>query len=188
MPFITEEIWHLIEERKEGQSIMLTSMPTGGKVDESLVISFDQVKEAITQIRNIRKDKGVANKDQVELFVNAGKEPYNNPFKSVLVKLANLSAFSTTEGKVADAESFMVLACEYYVVTGVKLDVEAEIKRIIEELEYTKGFLNAVMKKLSNERFVGSAPEQVVAMERKKQADAEAKIKALEERLKELKG
>jgi valyl-tRNA synthetase len=188
MPFITEEIWHLIEQRKKSDSIMLSNMPIAGNVKEDLLVAFDEVKEAITQIRNIRKDKGVANKDQIELFVDTTKGAFNNPFESVLVKLANLSSFSKSEGKVANAESFMVFANEFYVVTGMKLDVEAELKRISEELDYTKGFLDSIMKKLSNERFVGSAPEQVVAMERKKQADSEARINALEERLKELKG
>jgi valyl-tRNA synthetase len=146
-----------------------------------------RIKEAVTQIRNIRKDKNIPNKDQVEVLVNSPSGAYSKQFESILVKLANLSAISSTSQKVENAESFMVLSTEFYVVTGVKLDVEAELKRINEELVYTKGFLNSVIKKLSNERFVGSAPEQVVAMEKKKQADAEAKIKALEERLDSLK-
>jgi valyl-tRNA synthetase len=187
MPFITEEIWQLMEQRKDGESIMVATMPKSGTIDEKLIYSFDQLKETITQIRNIRKDKGIANKDKVSLFVNTANDSFDNQFEPVLIKMANLDKVSQTKDKVSNAESFMVLSTEFYVVTGVELDIEAEINKISEELEYTKGFLFSVMKKLNNERFVSSAPEEVVAMERKKQADAEAKIKALQERLKELK-
>jgi valyl-tRNA synthetase len=188
MPFITEEIWQLMEERKAGESIMISQMPKAAKVDEKLIGDFDIIKEAIANIRNIRKDKNIPNKDQVELFINSPTGAYNKRFEPVLIKMANLSAITQTSEKVANAETFMVLAAEFYVVTGVKVDVEAEILKLTEELDYTKGFLSSVMKKLSNERFMAGAPEQVVIMERKKQSDAEAKIKALEERISGLKG
>lgn len=188
MPFITEELWHLVEERKAGESIMVSRMPVAGNVDEKLLSDFDIIKEAIGNIRNIRKDKNIPNKDKISLYINSPAGAYNKAFEPILVKLANLENIGLTNEKIQDAETFMVLSAEFYVVTGVKVDVEAEVAKISEELEYTKGFLTSVMKKLSNERFVSSAPEQVVAMERKKQADAEAKIKALEERLTILKG
>ena len=187
MPFITEEIWQLMEPRKNGESIMICQMPETKGSDEQLITSVEFVKEAITQIRNIRKDKGIANKDMVELFINENNTVFGKQHEPILMKMANLTSISTTNQKVANAESFMVLSTEFHVVTGVKVDVEAETKRITEEIEYTKGFLSSVMKKLSNEKFVNTAPEQVVSMERKKQADAEAKIKSLENRLNELK-
>jgi valyl-tRNA synthetase len=187
MPFITEEIWQFMESRNDADSIMIQSMPVAGNFDEKLLFDFEQIKEAITQIRNVRKDKGIANKDKVDVIINSPSGAYQKKFESILVKVANLANVSHSSEKVANAESFRVLSTEFYVITGIKLDVEAETRKIVEELNYTKGFLSSVMKKLSNERFVGTAPEQVVAMERKKQADAEAKIRALEERLKELK-
>jgi valyl-tRNA synthetase len=188
MPFITEEIWQLMQERKPGESIMVSQMPKADKVNEKLITDFDIIKEAIANIRNIRKDKNIPYKDQVELFINSHTGTYNMQFEPVLKKMVNLSNITLTKEKIANAETFMVLAIEFYIVTGIKIDEEAEIAKLEEELEYSKGFLASVMKKLTNERFVSGAPDQVVAMERKKQSDAEAKIKALKERIAVLKG
>lgn len=188
MPFITEELWQLMETRKTGESIMVSKMPVASMVDEKFIADFGIIKEAITNIRTIRKDKNIPNKDQIDLFINSPLGAYNKVFEPILQKMSNLGKIEQTSEKVANAETFMVLAAEFFVVTGITIDVESEIKKLNEELEYARGFLASVMKKLTNERFVGSAPEQVVVLERKKQADAEAKIKAIEERIASLKG
>ncbi len=187
MPFITEEIWHLMEERKDGESIMSTKMPIFNNPDDNILSECEFAQEVIVQIRNIRKNKNIANKDIVDLFVNGSSNNSIKHFKPVIIKLANLGKIELTDKKVENAESFRILSFEFFVFTGIKIDVKAEKAKIEEELEYTKGFLDSVMRKLTNERFVISAPEQVVAMERKKKADAEIKINFLEERLKELK-
>jgi valyl-tRNA synthetase len=187
MPFITEEIWHLLEERKEGESIMISFIPEAEKINKKIILDFNLIKEAITQIRTIRKNKNIANKESIELYINSPNSSYSRQFEPVLKKMANLSAIIQTSQKVKNAESFMILSTEFYVVTGVQIDIKAEIGKLKEELEYGKGFLESVMKKLSNERFVQNAPEKVIDAERKKQADAQAKIKALKERLASLK-
>ncbi|TLX72811.1 valine--tRNA ligase [Labilibacter sediminis] len=187
MPFISEEIWQLLDERKEGESIMVASMPVATEVDEKLLASFSLTQEAIAGVRNIRKQKNIPNKDVIALSIldNAG---YDKTFDAVLAKLANATEITFVTEKVNGALSFMVKANEYFIPLGDLVDVDAEVARLEEELKYNKGFLTSVMKKLSNERFVNNAPEKVVAIEKQKQADAEAKIKALEESIANLKG
>ncbi|HOT15284.1 MAG TPA: valine--tRNA ligase [Bacteroidales bacterium] len=183
MPFITEEIWQLIDTRKEGESIMISQMPKAQGYNEQLLTDFDVIIEAIAHIRNIRKTRNMSYKDKADLLIRDHNKNYNARFEPVLIKMAGLETVSITSEKVDNTDSFMVLSTEFYLKTGITIDKEAESLKIKEELEYTKGFLASVMKKLSNERFVSGAPAQVVEMEKKKQADAEAKIKALEERL-----
>jgi valyl-tRNA synthetase len=186
MPFITEEIWHHLEERKDGESIMVQLMPAAKDFEISIIADFEIIKEAITQIRGIRKDKNIPQKESIKIFVKLNNSNYNPRFGSILSKLANASSVEVTETKISNAYTFMVLADEFFVETTKSIDNSDEKKKILEELDYTKGFLTSVVKKLSNERFVKNAPAQVVEMERKKQQDAEAKIAALEVRLKEL--
>ncbi len=186
MPFITEEIWHLLEERKDGESIMISQMPEANHFDSKILSDFEIIKEAITNIRSIRKEKNIPIKTPVNLYVRNINNTYNHQFEPILKKLANLSNISETQSKIPDAETFMVLAAEFYLETGMTVDKESEIQKIKEELEYTKGFLASVLKKLSNEKFVNNAPTQVVELEKKKKMDAEAKISVLEERLKSL--
>lgn len=181
MPFISEEIWQLLEDRKPGESIMVSDMPVAGKVDIELLASFELTKEAVTGVRNIRKQKNIANKDGIALNVLDNTGNYDKYFDAVLVKLANAEELVFVNKKVNGALSFMVKANEYFIPMGDLVDVEAEIARLEQDLKYNKGFLVSVTKKLSNERFVSSAPEKVVAIEKQKQADAEAKIKALED-------
>jgi len=183
MPFITEEIWQLITERAEGESIMISLMPEVQKVDETLLEQFEDVKEAVTGIRNIRKNNNIAFKDEIKLSVNKGSKGYNNEYDAVLIKLGNLSQVELIEEDLKGAVSYLVKTSGFFIDMGEKVDIEGELKKLEEELAYTKGFLKSVMGKLSNERFVNSAPAQVVDVERKKQADAEAKIKSLEERI-----
>ncbi len=187
MPFITEEIWQLLSERKEGESIMISQLPKAEKFDDELLAAFENVKEAISGIRKIRTDKNIPNKDTLDLKIQQGDKGYEPKFSSVVVKMANLSSLDIVNEEVQGAASFRVKSTNFYLPLEDFIDVEEELKKLKEELGYTKGFLNSVMKKLSNERFVNNAPEAVVEKERTKQADAEAKIKVLEERIAGLK-
>ncbi len=184
MPFITEEIFHHVAERAEGESIMVSPMPTAQLYDEKLLEQFDLVREAITAIRNIRKEKNLPNRDAIELYVKPDDNFYPQ-YNPVLEKMANLSAI--VEGQPAGLNAaFLVKSTEYFVPLGDGVNVEEELAKLRSELEYLQGFLNSVMKKLGNERFVASAPPAVVETERAKQSDAEAKIKATQERMEAL--
>ncbi|HPF50614.1 MAG TPA: valine--tRNA ligase [Draconibacterium sp.] len=187
MPFITEEIWQMLTERKDGESIMISQLPKVEKYDEALLAAFENVKEAISGIRKIRSDKNIPNKDTLELKVQAGDKGFEPQFNSVILKMANLSSFEMVTEEVQGAASFRVKSTNFYIPMEGFIDVEEERKKLEEELKYTQGFLTSVLKKLSNERFVNNAPEAVVANEKAKQADAEAKIKVLEERIAGLK-
>jgi valyl-tRNA synthetase len=162
---------------------MVSLMPEAQQVDGTLLEQFEDVKEAVTGIRNIRKTNDIAFKDELKLFVNKGSKGYDKEFDPVLMKLGNLSEVELTEEDVKGAISYLVKTSGFFIDLGEKADVEGELKKLEEELTYTKGFLKSVIGKLSNERFVNSAPAQVVDVERKKQADAEDKIKSLEERI-----
>ncbi|WP_026953399.1 valine--tRNA ligase [Algoriphagus mannitolivorans] len=185
MPFISEEIWHQIRERNVEESLILASWPSEQGFDPKIIEEAVQVFEVVSQVRNLRASKGMSPKEALGLTINAKNEGLYSRFESVLTKLANLSSLSFGE-KVENAMSFVVKADECFIPMGDSIDVEEEKANIQKELEYTRGFLNSVVKKLSNERFVAGAPAQVVEMEKKKQADAEAKIKALEESLAKL--
>jgi valyl-tRNA synthetase len=182
-PFITEEIWQMLTDRKPGESIMISQIPKVEKYDTELLTDFENVKEVISGIRKIRTDKNIAQKETLELKVQQGDKGFEAQFNSVVLKMGNLSSLEMVTEEVKGASSFMVKSTNFYVPLGSFIDVVEELKKLEEELKYTQGFLNSVMKKLSNERFVGSAPEAVVALEKAKQADAEAKIKVLEERI-----
>jgi valyl-tRNA synthetase len=187
MPFITEEIWQLLSERKEGESIMISQIPKVQKYDTGLLTTFEDVKEAVSGIRKIRKDKNIAFKDAIELSVQKGDKGFNEAFNSIIIKLGNISELSLVDEEVKGAASFRVKSTNFYIPLDGFIDVEEELKKLEEELKYTKGFLISVQKKLGNERFVNNAPEAVVAKEKAKQADAEAKIKVLEERIASMK-
>jgi valyl-tRNA synthetase len=187
MPFITEEIWQLLSDRNEGESIMINQLPSAGNFDSDLLAAFENAKEAISGIRKIRTDKNIPNKDSLELRIQQGDKGFEAQFNSVVVKMANLSSLEMVTEEVKGAASFLVKSTNFYIPMDGFLDVAEELKKLEEELKYTQGFLNSVMKKLSNERFVANAPEAVVTLERAKQADAEAKIKVLEERIAGLK-
>ena len=188
MPFITEEIWHLLAERKEGESIMISRMPAHKRHHEKLTGGFETAKGIITSVRNIRKEKNIPNTQEISLFIKAGKE-YDSRFLPVIAKMCNLGQISYTDEKIQGALSFIAGTVEYYVPAGVmQLGNEDDLRKTREELEYEKGFLASVMKKLDNEKFVSNAPAKVIEMERKKQSDAMIRIKALEEKLKWLEG
>ncbi|WP_320111561.1 valine--tRNA ligase [Draconibacterium orientale] len=187
MPFITEEIWQLLEERNEGESIMISQLPANTSYDAALLAAFEDVKEAVSGIRKIRKDKKIAFKDAIDFSVQKGDKGFDAKFNSILIKLGNLTELTAVDEEVKGAASFRVKSTSFYIPLDGFIDVEEELKKLEEELKYAKGFLNSVMKKLSNERFVNNAPEAVVAKEKAKQADAEANIKVLEERIASMK-
>ncbi len=184
MPFITEEIWHLLGDRDDKDCIIVATMPENKAFDKALLESFNVEEQAIIAIRNLRKNKGIPNKEPIELFVKKNNDQKaNHTFDDVISKLCNISEIKYTDEKIEGAASFIVKSTEFYVPLGDNVDIEAEIAKLEEELKYTQGFLNSVSKKLSNERFVNNAPVSVVDKEKKKQADAESRIKVIEEQL-----
>jgi valyl-tRNA synthetase len=187
MPFITEEIWQLIGERKDGESIMISSMPVSKKYNRDIVERYEKAKETITAIRSVRMEKGIPARETIELRVRADEQEYDTGLLPVIVKLCNISGVMHVSEKQEGAASFMIGTTEFYIPLGERLDAVAELVKVKEELEYHRGFLDAVMKKLDNERFVANAPVKVLELEKKKRADAEMKIKALEARMEELK-
>ena len=184
MPFITEELWQHLAERKDGESIMYARIPEPEQADEALLKAMADVKEIVGGVRNVRKQKNLPNKEQLTLQAVGG---LNNPFEAIIIKLAGLEKIETVTEKDATAAAFMVGTAEFAVPLAGSIDVEEEIKKLEADLAYTRGFLASVDKKLSNERFVANAPEAVVANERKKKADAESKIATMEQALQQLK-
>ena len=187
MPFITEELWHHIKERDENESIMITAQPSAGKQNLRIIESFGQLKETIAIVRNIRQEKNISNKDALSLIANG---TVTHP--ELLSSMCNISLISDAAPKEKEemmekAVQFMVNTTEYFVVLNEKIVPEEEINKLEAELKYQKGFLESVMKKLGNERFVNSAPANVVDAERKKQADAESRIQAISQQLDNLK-
>ncbi|MBN2519208.1 MAG: class I tRNA ligase family protein, partial [Bacteroidales bacterium] len=187
MPFITEELWQALYNRQKGDSIMISNMPKGDIFEKRVIEDFELVKEAISDIRLIRKEKNIAQKDQLTVKVFGAGEVYCNDYKSILLKLCNLSDISFTEKKVQNAVSFRIQSTEFFVPLSENINFEEEIKKLEEELKYAEGFLKSVMMKLRNDKFVNNAPAKVIELEKKKQADAEEKIKLLKERLAGLK-
>ena len=186
MPFITEEIWQLIADRKDGDSIMVSSLPAAGKFNRDLLKRFDSTRETVSSVRAVRKDRNIPSKEAIGLVIRSDEGDYKSEFLPVLAKLCNLSGVTFTHEKPEGSVSFMVGTTEFFVPLNGKIDAEAEIVKIKGELSYHSGFLNSVMKKLDNEQFVNNAPANVIELERKKKADAESKIRSLEKRLKEL--
>ncbi|MBO7268056.1 MAG: class I tRNA ligase family protein, partial [Bacteroidaceae bacterium] len=189
MPFITEELWQAIEERKAGESIMTQSVKIfADSYDEQLIADVETAKSIISGVRTIRLQKNIAQKETLSLeIVNFQFSILNSQLNAMIMKMGNLEAINVVEAKSDGTSSFMVGTTEYAVPLGSLIDVEAEVAKLQAELTYLEGFLNSVMKKLSNERFVSNAPEAVVAAERKKQADAESKIAAIKETIAKLK-
>ena len=185
MPFITEELWQHIYDRQPGESIMTQTLVKDMPYDEALIARFEAVKEVISGIRTIRLQKNIAQKEALTLEV-IGENPVAE-FTSVIAKLCNLSGIKQVASKSDGAAAFMVGTTEYAVPLGNLINVEEELKKLEADLKYQEGFLQSVLKKLSNEKFVSKAPANVIEMERKKQADAETKIAALKESIAALK-
>ena len=185
MPFITEELWQHIYDRQPGESIMTQQLDKVESFDEALIRDFEKVKEVIGGIRTIRLQKNIAQKETLALEAT-GENPVA-AFNSILTKMGNLSAINTVSVKAEGAAAFMVGTTEYAVPLGNLINVEEELKKLEADLKYQEGFLQSVLKKLGNEKFVSKAPANVIEMERKKQADAETKIAALKESIAALK-
>ncbi|MBP6100500.1 MAG: class I tRNA ligase family protein, partial [Flavobacterium sp.] len=180
MPFLTEEIWQHISERSTSEALIVSQWPESKPFNKDLITDFDFVVEVISGIRTIRKDKNIPFKDAIDLMV-VNNEKATSYFDSIITKLGNVNQLEYVTQKVDGALSYRVKSNEYFIPITGSVDLEAEIKKLTEELEYTKGFLKSVQNKLSNEKFVNGAPEKVLEMERKKEADALAKISTLEQ-------
>ncbi len=186
MPFLTEDIWQYIKERSPEEALIIAKWPEAKPINTTLISEFDFASEVISGIRNIRKQKNIAFKDAIKFSV-VNNEKSSTTFDAVISKLGNLEQFEYVNEPVEGALTFRVKSNEYFIPMEGSIDVEAEIKKLTEELNYTEGFLKSVQKKLSNERFVAGAPEQVVAAEKKKEADALAKIETITASLSSLK-
>lgn len=178
-PFITEHIWQELKDRSREEALIISRWPEAGEIDQNLIDDFSFASEVIGGIRNIRKSKNISFKEKISLSI-LNPEKASESFNNVIKKLGNISEISYVEKPVTGALSFRVKSNEYFIPIEGAVDVEAEIKKLQEELDYTRGFLKSVEKKLSNERFVNNAPEDVVVVEKTKQADAKAKIEVLE--------
>ncbi|WP_411767873.1 valine--tRNA ligase [Winogradskyella sp. A3E31] len=186
MPFLTEEIWQLMTERTPEEALIISKYPEKEAFNKQLISDFEMVKEVISGIRTIRKEKNISFKDSVELSV-LNKEGLDEKYNSVISKMGNISELKIVDEPIEGALTFRVKSNEYFIPISGAINVEEEIKKLTEELNYTEGFLKSVRGKLSNERFVNNAPDAVVASERKKEADALAKIETIKASLKSLK-
>ena len=185
-PFIAEELWHQLRNRKDEEDIIISAWPKVEELNTGVLSGFEYCEQVITEIRTIRKQQSIANKVKLDLFVKKNNE-FDDSFDAVIIKLGNLTQLVYSSDKIANSNSFIVGGNEYFIPFGEAIDVEAERLKVQEELSYTKGFLQSVQKKLQNEKFVNSAPEQVVSIEKKKEQDALGKIALLEDKLASLK-
>ncbi len=181
-PFVAEELWHLIRTRENGDDIIVSEWPLAQTVEKKVLNNFAKAEEVITNIRNIRKQHSIANKVKIDLYVKKNRD-LDQTFDAVILKMGNLSQLEYVSDKVGNANTFLVDGNEYFIPFGDSIDIEAERQKLQQELDYTKGFLVSVQKKLQNEKFVSGAPEQVVALEKKKESDALEKIAILEDKL-----
>ena len=186
MPFLTEEIWHFIAERTPEEALIVAQYPKIESFDAQLISDFEMVKEVVSGIRTIRKDKNISFKDSIELSV-INNDHLSEGYNSVFEKMGNISKIETVTEAGEGALSFRVHSNEYFIPISGAINVEEEIKKLNEELKYTQGFLKSVQSKLSNERFVSNAPEQVLQNERNKEADALSKIETITSSLASLK-
>ena len=184
MPFITEELYQALKDRASGDSIMISEIPVNKSFDADLINRFELVKELIAGIRTIRLEKNIPIKESMELQLISGDNEFY--FNNVVIKLCNLSSINNVSEKSPNAVSFLIGTSEYAIPLDNLIDAAVEIKKMEDEIKYLQGFLKSVMAKLSNERFVANAKQEVVDNEKNKQADAESKIKSLEESIKTL--
>ena len=178
MPFLTEEIWHHIARRTPDEALIIANYPIQKDYDNEVILKFDMASAIISGIRTIRKDKNIPFRDPIKLYV-INREINNNQFHALIQKLTNTSVIEEVSEKV-DGASFRVKSNEYFVpISEENIDIEAEILKLESELKRARGFLTGIQKKLSNERFVQNAPEQVIVLERKKESDTLAKINTI---------
>ncbi len=181
-PFVAEEIWHLLRNREDDDDLIISQWPVVENKERKILDHFKTAEEVITNLRNIRIKNNIANKVKIDLFVKKNKD-LDPKFDVVIKKMANLSQLEYCIEKIDNSNSFIVNSNEYFVPFGEMIDVEAERQKVEEELLYTKGFLQSVQRKLQNESFISGAPDKVVEIERRKEADALSKIALLEEKL-----
>ena len=186
MPFLSEEIWQFISKRTPEEALIIAKWPEAKPINESLILEFEFAQDVVSGIRNIRKEKNIAFKDAIGFSV-INNENTASTLDAVIAKLGHLESIEYTSEAVEGALTFRVKSNEYFIPIAGAIDVEEEIKKLTEELNYTEGFLKSVQKKLANERFVAGAPEQVITNERNKEADAMAKIQTLKTSLTNLK-
>ncbi|HLW14251.1 MAG TPA: class I tRNA ligase family protein, partial [Flavobacteriaceae bacterium] len=186
IPFATEEIWHLFADRTPEEALIISTWPEAKPVNQDLIHNFKYMKEVVTAVRSIRKQHNISFRDALSLTV-INHEETSKEFDSVLMKTVNLDAIIYADTKLEDALTFRVKSNEYFIPRDGAVDKEEELRKLKDELKYQTGFLRSVQGKLSNERFVSNAPDQVVEVERKKEADALAKIKTLENSIEALK-
>ena len=189
MPFLTEEVWHLLADRAENDCIIIAPWPEHKRIHHKILEQFDFAKEVVNAARNVRAARNIPQKEALDFYIkkNLDQQP-DTTFDGLIAKLCNLRKLEYVDEKVDNALSFVVRSTEFYIPITETVDVEAEIKKLHDELVYTQGFHNSVRKKLSNERFVNNAPEAVVAGERKKLSDAENKIKVITDQIAALQG
>ncbi len=188
MPFISEEIWHQLNERGEGADCIVATYPSSGSFDEDLNHKMEEVRTIVTKVREIRSSKGLSPKESLELMCSNGQHwLLDSDLMGTLVKMANLSEVKTSAESPEQAISFVVGTDKFFVPIGDMIDVEEEIKKLEKDLEYAQGFVASVEKKLSNERFVQNAPEQVVAKERQKLSDGQERMEKIRQSLENLK-
>lgn len=185
MPFITEELYHLLKERGEGDDIMIAQATSSLVADQKIIAQGEIVKDMISKIRDIRAKNNMSPKEAIPVFGEGDLSQYKS-FHSIIIKLANLTGFNGTEGEIPDAVTFISGTRKFYAFINKTIDVEEERNKLIEQIAYQRGFLMSVEKKLSNEKFVSGAPAEVVETEKQKKADAEEKIKILEQSLAQL--
>ena len=186
MPFITEEIWQIMDERKPGESLMISTMPVAGKVNKKSLADFDMTCEIVSSVRMVRKENNLPYREEADLYVISAADDFRRYFPQVVKRLCNIGTIYYTDSKVSGAASFMAGTLEFFIPLKVAIDLEAEKERLGKEIAYYQGFLDAVTRKLSNHSFVSNAPEKVVDTEKKKRADSEAKLAALRKQMDEL--
>jgi valyl-tRNA synthetase len=184
MPFITEEIWQRLGKRSDGSSIMIERMPEADQYDADMLNRFNRVRDIISAVRTVKKEKNISNKETLVLCAAPGST--GEEFDSVIKRMCNLSEIRNVKGKVKGAASFRIHTSEFFIPLDEGVDHEEEIRKLREELSYTEGFLASVLAKLSNKKFVANAPEKVISLERKKEADARSKIATLKESISHL--
>jgi valyl-tRNA synthetase len=186
MPFLTEEIWQLLFPRKENESIMISQMPASAAIDETVLENFDVTSEIVMAIRTQRAQYNILNKEAIELYVKKNNKNNERYFDAIIAKLCNINKIEYTENKMEGCASFIIHNSEFFIPIGSYINKEEELLRLNKELEYTKGFLNSVMQKLSNEKFVQNVPEKVLEGEHKKENDARLRIAILEEQIRDI--
>ncbi|MDR2907619.1 MAG: valine--tRNA ligase [Bacteroidales bacterium] len=184
MPFITEEIWHILGDRTE--DIIISNLPKSAAFDQAIIAKFETAQQVITEVRTVRKAKNIPQKDAISLFVKKNNQQPETLFDGVVQKLCNLDKLEYISEKMEQASTFIVKSTEFFIPLGDKIDKEAEKAKLLSELKQAENLLRSTQSKLSNERFVAGAPEQVIALERKKQSDAQQKIDVITKQLEQM--